>query len=69
MISFNEIVLFSVDFNSNGKAFLPKLAILSSVSPKGKIIIDEGALSALNNGKSLLAAGITRIKGSFDIAW
>ena len=54
--------------------FLPKISkldarkkwIISSVSPKGKIIIDEGALSALNNGKSLLAAGIKDVQGSFS---
>ena len=40
--------------------------IISSVSPKGKIVIDEGALSALNNGKSLLAAGIKDVQGSFS---
>ena len=54
--------------------FLPKISkldarkkwIISSVSPKGKIIIDEGALLALNNGKSLLAAGIKDVQGSFN---
>ena len=54
--------------------FLPKISkldarkkwIISSVSPKGKIIIDEGALLALNNGKSLLAAGIKDVQGSFS---
>ena len=54
--------------------FLPKISkldarkrwIISSISPKGKIIIDEGALSALNNGKSLLAAGIKDVQGSFN---
>ena len=31
-----------------------------SISPKGYIIIDDGALNALKNGKSLLAAGIKK---------
>ena len=30
------------------------------------IFIDDGAAKALTNGKSLLAAGITKITGSFD---
>ena len=30
------------------------------------IYIDDGAAKALSIGKSLLAAGITKVKGSFD---
>ncbi len=40
--------------------------IISSVSPKGEIIIDDGARKALMSGKSLLAAGIKKISGKFD---
>ena len=40
--------------------------IISSVSPKGEITIDEGAKKALNNGKSLLAAGIKKVSGKFN---
>ena len=32
----------------------------------GIIFIDQGAARALNNGKSLLAAGVTKINGSFN---
>ena len=39
--------------------------IISSVSPKGELIIDDGAKKALINGKSLLAAGIRQVSGSF----
>ena len=39
--------------------------IISSVSPKGELVIDEGAKKALINGKSLLAAGIKKISGRF----
>ena len=39
--------------------------IISSVSPKGEIIIDDGAKKALINGKSLLAAGIRKVSGKF----
>ena len=53
--------------------FLPKISkldarkkwIISSVSPKGDLIIDEGAINALKNGKSLLAAGIKKVHGIF----
>ena len=40
--------------------------IISSVSPKGELIIDEGAKKALLNGKSLLAAGIKKVSGVFN---
>ena len=40
--------------------------IISSVSPKGLLVIDEGAKKALNNGKSLLAAGIKKVSGKFN---
>ena len=39
--------------------------ILSSISPKGELKIDEGAKKALLNGKSLLAAGIKSVLGKF----
>jgi glutamate 5-kinase len=53
--------------------FLPKISkldarkkwIISSVSPKGVLVIDDGARMALSNGKSLLAAGIKKISGKF----
>ena len=40
--------------------------IISSVSPKGELIIDDGAKKALKNGKSLLAAGIRKVNGKFN---
>ena len=54
--------------------FMPKISrldarkkwIISSLSSSGIIYIDQGAAQALSNGKSLLAAGITKIIGSFD---
>ncbi len=54
--------------------FLPKISkldarkkwIISSIAPKGELIIDDGALNALKNGKSLLAAGIKEVKGQFS---
>ena len=54
--------------------FLPKISkldarkkwIISSISPKGELIIDDGAIQALKKGKSLLAAGIKNINGKFN---
>ena len=54
--------------------FIPKISkldarkkwIISSISPKGELIIDDGAVEALKRGKSLLAAGIKNINGKFN---
>ena len=54
--------------------FLPKISkldarkqwIIGSIAPKGEVIIDEGAIKAINNGKSLLPAGVKKINGSFE---
>jgi glutamate 5-kinase len=43
-----------------------KLWIAGSLKPNGSLIVDDGALGALQSGKSLLPAGITAIKGKFD---
>jgi len=40
--------------------------IIGSVSPKGALIIDNGAIQAIKNGKSLLPAGVKKISGSFE---
>jgi len=39
--------------------------IAGSLEPKGVLIIDAGAVTALRAGKSLLPAGVTRIEGQF----
>tara|TARA_Y100000590_G_scaffold267062_1_gene299929 strand:- start:110 stop:1216 length:1107 start_codon:yes stop_codon:yes gene_type:complete len=54
--------------------FLPRISkldarkqwIIGSVAPKGEVIIDQGAIKAINNGKSLLPAGVKKINGSFE---
>jgi len=54
--------------------FLPRISkldarkqwIIGSVAPKGEVIIDLGAIKAINNGKSLLPAGVKKINGSFE---
>ncbi|ACI91750.1 glutamate 5-kinase [Afipia carboxidovorans OM5] len=39
--------------------------IAGSLEPKGVLVIDAGAVKALDAGRSLLAAGVTRIEGTF----
>ena len=54
--------------------FIPKISsldarkkwIISSLNSNGKIFIDQGAAKALNDGKSLLAAGIVQVEGNFE---
>tara|TARA_B100001063_G_C16738080_1_gene543152 strand:- start:639 stop:1730 length:1092 start_codon:yes stop_codon:yes gene_type:complete len=54
--------------------FVPKISsldakkkwIIGSLNSTGVIYVDQGASRALNNGKSLLAAGITKITGFFN---
>ena len=54
-------------FNSKiSKLDARKKWIISSIAPKGEIIIDDGAKKALKSGKSLLAAGIKKISGKFN---
>ena len=52
-------------FFKNFKTTCKKKWIISSVSPKGELTIDDGAKRALKNGKSLLAAGIKKVSGKF----
>jgi len=51
--------------NANPKA-ARKRWIASALKPVGAIIVDAGALKALESGKSLLPAGITGIDGDFQ---
>jgi len=54
--------------------FIPKVSkldarkqwIIGSIAPKGEVIIDDGALKAINNGKSLLPVGVKKINGTFE---
>ncbi|MCY4197366.1 MAG: glutamate 5-kinase [Rhodobacteraceae bacterium] len=38
---------------------------IASMKPRGRLTVDQGALRALKNGKSLLPAGITSVVGDF----
>ena len=43
-----------------------KAWIAGTVVPAGKLMLDEGAVRALHNGKSLLPSGIVEVTGHFD---
>ena len=66
--------LSQIEKNDNCTWFISKTTklharkkwIISSISPKGELVIDEGAKKALINGKSLLAAGIKKVSGKFN---
>ena len=59
--------------SKNYTCFIPKIStldarkkwIVSSINSSAKIYIDKGAAKALNNGKSLLAAGVSSVEGIF----
>ena len=63
-----------IEKNNSSTWFISKITklharkkwIISSVSPKGELVIDDGAKKALSNGKSLLAAGIKKVSGKFN---
>lgn len=40
--------------------------IAGSLAPRGQLILDAGAIRALNAGKSLLPAGVTEVVGTFE---
>ena len=40
--------------------------IAGMLKPVGELTVDEGAANALRDGKSLLPAGVTQVKGRFD---
>jgi glutamate 5-kinase len=68
-----ENPISQIEKKNNCTWFLSKISklharkkwIISSISPKGEITIDDGAKKALINGKSLLATGIKKVSGKF----
>ena len=71
-LHFNPI--YQIEKNGDCTLFVSKISklqarkkwIISSISPKGELVIDDGAKKALLNGKSLLAAGIKKVSGKFS---
>jgi glutamate 5-kinase len=77
MIIANGLYLYPITKiieKNNCTWFTPKVSkldarkkwIISSIAPRGAIIIDDGAKKALKSGKSLLAAGIKKVSGKFN---
>lgn len=68
-----EHPLLAIEQDNNCTWFLPsgtpmaarKKWIAGTLEPRGKMIIDAGAMAALNSGKSLLPAGIVAVEGQF----
>tara|TARA_B100001063_G_scaffold90297_1_gene84076 strand:+ start:271 stop:1377 length:1107 start_codon:yes stop_codon:yes gene_type:complete len=66
--------IYQIEKKNNCTWFISKVSklharkkwIISSISPKGELTIDDGAKKALINGKSLLAAGIKKVSGKFN---
>ncbi|WP_394240492.1 glutamate 5-kinase [Vibrio astriarenae] len=70
-----NVVFDSLSDNPQGTRFLPceealenrKRWILAGPSITGDIVVDQGAINALNkSGSSLLAKGVTSVKGTFS---
>ena len=53
-------------FKAAGDPAAARKRWIAAMKPAGTLIIDAGAGRALNNGKSLLSAGVVRISGTFD---
>ena len=64
IIEMNETGTYILALNKNVNARKKWLGL--SPADKGEVIIDDGAYDALKNNSSLLAIGITNVKGSFS---
>jgi len=53
-------------FRASGTPQQKRKAWIASLKPKGTVVIDAGARSALQKGSSLLAAGVREITGEFE---
>lgn len=64
--SLNEGAPSTIFLASANPVVSRKRWIAGSLEPKGVVVIDDGARAALENGRSLLPAGVVRIEGAFD---
>lgn len=53
-------------YPSASPATVRKQWIAGALKPAGEVTVDAGAARALRNGKSLLPAGVTRVRGIFE---
>ena len=66
--------LASIETGARATVFLPgaeprsarKAWIAGAVNPAGALVVDDGAVRALRQGKSLLPAGIVAVEGGFE---
>ncbi len=52
-------------FVAQGDPQLARKRWINAMKPKGELVLDAGAVTALKAGKSLLPAGVTRVTGTF----
>ena len=52
-------------FEAHGDPHVARKRWISGMKPRGRLMVDAGAVAALLRGKSLLPAGVTRVEGSF----
>ncbi|MGH1329571.1 MAG: glutamate 5-kinase [Paracoccaceae bacterium] len=52
-------------FTAQGDPHTARKSWIGAMKPRGDIIVDAGAIRALNNGKSLLPAGVVGVRGGF----
>jgi glutamate 5-kinase len=71
-----DILIRLMDGEKHGTYFVPKSERMASrkcwiaytLKPKGRLILDDGAVQALiHHGKSLLPIGIVDVEGEFDV--
>ena len=71
----NQVIQRIINDETVGTKFLPEESNLESrkrwlvtgyTSSKGEIILDKGAVKAVNKNASVLPAGVTSVKGDFD---
>ncbi len=53
-------------FEAVGDPHVARKRWITGMKPRGRIMVDSGAVSALASGKSLLSAGVTEVIGSFS---
>ncbi|WP_010138989.1 glutamate 5-kinase [Oceanicola sp. S124] len=52
-------------FSAQGDPGAARKGWIVSMKPQGRLFVDQGAEAALEKGRSLLPAGVTRVEGSF----
>ncbi len=69
-----EMPIKAIETGARVTWFVPKASpasarkqwIASNLKPTGTLVVDDGALKALNTGKSLLPAGVVAVDGAFE---